>query len=479
MSAEEPLYIATCQNCNQRMKVPGKAIGRSYKCVKCGEHLTLDQQNLVPFTENTATVESEAPTEVIGQLLLTENIINNEQLKEGLSHQQAQGGRLFEILIQLGHLDKNNLHSFLSKQAGVATIELSRMRVDTDIVKIIPKEMALDSLVLPIDKLGKLLTVAMVCPLDMATVAQIEEFTGLRVKSVLCHYDDIQLAVEHYYRETKTDNADLASFNLPTAMVKEKRLDLSDKIHQVNDLPASRTHLNHLETLTKDKASSPQDLVLAISADPVITAYVLRIANSPAFTMPGDVDSVALALTLIDRAGLQHVIEHCKENMHDDPLQQQWSEQARKASIVATAIATNNQRIGRSVAHSIGILAELGRFILLDLAPQDYKSIDPKHHGANLLDTERRLLAVTHVEASAALVARWRFPDTLSDALKNGAQPGTAGELQALAALAGLTPSLAQDPAECNLQIYQDHLKILGLSENKVRNIAQEALKNT
>ena len=472
MSAEEPLYIATCHRCGQRMKVPEKAIGKSYKCVKCGEHLSLNRESLVPLGQDISAT-GEKPAEVIGQLLLSEGLVAAGQLAEVLQQQQVSGGRLIEIMIAMGHLNKDALHGFISKQSGVATIELSRMQIDQEVVKSIPKEMALECLVLPIDKLGKLLTVAMVCPLDMVTIAEIEQMTELRVKAVLCHYDDIQIAVQHYYQDQQ-ESAARQTFQLPTAMVKEKRLDLGDKINQVNDLSVPSVYLDNLEKLIQDDATSPQDLVLTIGSSPVLTAYVLRMANSPAFAMPGDVDSLALALTLIDVSGLKHVIEQCREQQKSNGQPAAWLEQARRASMLSSLIAKEIQGVGRSVAHTMGILAELGRFILLELAPADYSAIEEDLHGHELLDKERRLLAVTHSESAAALAVRWRFPDAISDALKFSHQPSQAKGHETLAALTGLIPSLIQDPAGADLSGFKEHFKLLGISETKVREIAQQ-----
>jgi len=64
----------------------------------------------------------------IGELLINEGLINQEQLAEALEKQKHSGGKTFEILLRLGHLDKDKLHTMLSKQPGVASIDLSRMK---------------------------------------------------------------------------------------------------------------------------------------------------------------------------------------------------------------------------------------------------------------------------------------------------------------------------------------------------------------
>ena len=78
----------------------------------------------------------------LGQILITSNIISEEQLKQALSLQKKEGGRLGTNLAKLGYITEDKLVSFLSKQFGVPAINLSEYTIDPAVVKLIPLEMA-------------------------------------------------------------------------------------------------------------------------------------------------------------------------------------------------------------------------------------------------------------------------------------------------------------------------------------------------
>ena len=95
----------------------------------------------------------------IGELLIEEGLITSEALKEALAVQGKEGGKTVEILISLGHLTSRDFVNFLAKQEGVASIDLGHYEIAPDIIGLVPKDLAVKHEVIPIDKLGKLLTV--------------------------------------------------------------------------------------------------------------------------------------------------------------------------------------------------------------------------------------------------------------------------------------------------------------------------------
>ena len=71
--------------------------------------------------------------------------------------------------------------------------------IPEELVELVPKEFAERHKVFPIDKLGKMLTIAMACPLDEKTIHELEEITGLRVKAFVCGWEDIDERIRKYY----------------------------------------------------------------------------------------------------------------------------------------------------------------------------------------------------------------------------------------------------------------------------------------
>lgn len=136
---------------------------------------------------------------LLGQLLIEEGLVQRDQLEEALAKQKNTGMRIAETLMELGHLDRKAYEHFLSGQPGVASIDLENYNIPRDLINTIPRELAIRHQVFPIDKLGKLLTIGMACPLDSKTIEELQAHTGLRVKALLCSLESIEACIKEYY----------------------------------------------------------------------------------------------------------------------------------------------------------------------------------------------------------------------------------------------------------------------------------------
>lgn len=135
----------------------------------------------------------------IGQLLLLEGLITEQQLNQALALQAGNGGRLVHQLIALGHLTAHDFVFFLARQPGITSIDLSQCRIEPEVAALIPRDFAIERQLCPIDHLGRLLTVGMVCPLDRQSIFDLHRITGLSVKPMLSTADAILSAIRECY----------------------------------------------------------------------------------------------------------------------------------------------------------------------------------------------------------------------------------------------------------------------------------------
>jgi len=136
----------------------------------------------------------------LGELLVNTGLISKEQLEEALKIQSKTGGRLGQILIQLGYIDEEVLIAFLGKQLGVPYVALSEYgEISEAVAKLIPESIARRELVMPIAKEGCVLTVAMVDPLNVFVIDEIKMMTGYEVKAVISSERDIRDAIEKVF----------------------------------------------------------------------------------------------------------------------------------------------------------------------------------------------------------------------------------------------------------------------------------------
>lgn len=149
--------------------------------------------------ESKMSVDYDPNSDRLGGKLVQAGLISANQLRHALEVQERKGGRLADILIHLGALDSYRFLEFLARQPGTPSISLKHCRIHDDIISLVPVEFCQENELIPIDRMGKLLTVAMVCPLDRAAIDKLQEMTGLRVKPMLVSRNEIKDAIQHYY----------------------------------------------------------------------------------------------------------------------------------------------------------------------------------------------------------------------------------------------------------------------------------------
>ena len=135
----------------------------------------------------------------LGEILIKENLISQEQLKQALDKQAQGGGRLGKVLVDLGFISDEEITAVLSRQYGVPSINLNFFDVDTAVVKLIPQETATKYQILPLSRVGSSLTVAMVDPTNVFALDDIKFMTGFNIEPVVASEKSILEAIEKYY----------------------------------------------------------------------------------------------------------------------------------------------------------------------------------------------------------------------------------------------------------------------------------------
>ncbi|HEV2231926.1 MAG TPA: type IV-A pilus assembly ATPase PilB [Terriglobia bacterium] len=153
----------------------------------------------------------------LGELLLKENLISADQLKQALEHQKSSGGRLGNSLVKLGFLSDDEVTAVLSRQYGVPSINLGYFEVDASVTKLIPMETAMKYQILPLSRVGSSLTVAMVDPTNVFAMDDIKFMTGFNIEPVVASESAIMEAIKKHYGsvedvERKKEIEEIVSF---------------------------------------------------------------------------------------------------------------------------------------------------------------------------------------------------------------------------------------------------------------------------
>jgi len=142
----------------------------------------------------------------LGELLVRNNIITKEQLAKALEEQKGAEGqqRLGSILIRQGLISESDLTTFLSKQYGVPSINLSEFEAEQAVVKIIPADVAQKYQIVPVNRAGSTLIIAMADPSNIFAIDDIKFMTGYNVEVVVASESAIKAAIDKYYDQSAT-----------------------------------------------------------------------------------------------------------------------------------------------------------------------------------------------------------------------------------------------------------------------------------
>jgi type IV pilus assembly protein PilB len=137
--------------------------------------------------------------ERLGELLVKKNYITPDQLKKALEDQSLKGGRLESALIRSGYIKEDELLSFLSAQYRVPSIKISKIEVNPNVIKLIPSSISKKYFIIPINRVGPKLTLAMADPSNIIVIDEIKFMTGFNVEPVVASETEIIDAIKKYY----------------------------------------------------------------------------------------------------------------------------------------------------------------------------------------------------------------------------------------------------------------------------------------
>jgi type IV pilus assembly protein PilB len=138
----------------------------------------------------------------LGELLVRNKLIDEKQLAKALEEQKATGGRLGASLTKLGFLKEEDLAAFLSRQYGVPSINLNEFEIDESVIKLVPADVVQKYQLIPVNRAGSTLIVAMADPSNIFAIDDIKFMTGYNVEVVVTSEASIKSAIDKYYDQS-------------------------------------------------------------------------------------------------------------------------------------------------------------------------------------------------------------------------------------------------------------------------------------
>lgn len=488
--ADGETIVVTC-SCGQRMKAPRAAIGKSAACVKCGEPILIQDDSAAPPSPGSAAQRAPEssdrgapPTPASGSVMDTlkkEGLVTDEALREVELLRKDLDWTDWEALIESGWVSQNDFMKVMSS-ANVARIDLKNYNIPTDVVDFVPKELIKRGRLFPVDKLGKMLTIAMACPLDRAMIEEVASATGFKIKVMLAPLDELNRTINYYYpvvrgqaayadafsKELDKEFAEIAGENVVCARVYDA------------DPPAPfESTVNALQGMGKAPLEEIRD---TLAGDPVTSLMILSVANSAAYGMPKRVDNLALAAAVMGAPALVAAsrvapgVDYFSRNGAFD-YEKFW-----KRSLIcakASELIAETQRSQRQLtAYTAGLVHGVGRLAMLEALPNSYAQLTAGLSGQELLETERRLFRVAHPEIGYIVVRKLNLPTGITESVRYHRDFENATKSTEVTASVGLAAAIADAYERGTKPSFDDETALLGklsMTPAQAAEIAQQA----
>src|SRR5881628_3740367 len=151
------------------------------------------------------TATAAATSDKLGEILLREGLITQDQLKKALLEQKNTEMRLGYTLVKLGFVEETEISKMLARQYRMPAVDLSRFEVDPKIIKLIPPDVAIKHAVLPLKREGRTLTVAITDPNNVTAIEDLKFITRCDVFPVIAGEYTLRNAIDRYYQQSDAE----------------------------------------------------------------------------------------------------------------------------------------------------------------------------------------------------------------------------------------------------------------------------------
>lgn len=205
------------------------------------------------------------------------------------------------------------------------------------------------------------------------------------------------------------------------ALATTGRLTEQELLEELERMPAQQAAAVRVLYVADDPTSSAKDLAAAVSVDPVLTAQVMRLANSAYYGLSGRVRSADFAITVVGFATIRSLAAaHAAGAIGDGAVTPTdfWDHAA--ASAAGAAQVSSRLGVPRPEAFSTGLLHDLGAALLCRLDPDGWATVEGQ---ANQPDTrqatlfEKKRFGLDHCAVASVALGSWRFPEEMVEAI--------------------------------------------------------------
>ncbi len=206
-----------------------------------------------------------------------------------------------------------------------------------------------------------------------------------------------------------------------TSTTQGSGLDLNQVLQSIDELPTIPETLIEILKVLDDPDSGPSDLAQVVRLDAPLMSKILRLANSPYYSSRGDIGDINRCVAVLGYRTVRQVaicvsvatnlVAAVSKSKGRLDYRELW-----KHSVVTGAVAKHlAKQVGYEdpeEAFTMGLLHDLGKFVLLIYAPEAYDKVVADRGAANrpLWQVEKEAFGFSHPEMAGAFARSWHLP---------------------------------------------------------------------
>jgi len=232
----------------------------------------------------------------LGEVLLKENFITEEDLKKAKEYQKQHGGSLADVLVKLGLITEEQLVIGLAKQLGIPHVRLSNYKLDPQVVETIPEDIIRREKIIPLAKSGNSLTIATADPLNILLIDSLRARTGYDIQTIVATPTEIEQVIADYFSTKAEQNFSSlikeSADNDLTVMEERERVNLDHLLQEAEQAPIIKMVNMILSRGIRERAS---DIHIEPFEKKVQVRYRIDGILYPAITLPKKVQNAVIS----------------------------------------------------------------------------------------------------------------------------------------------------------------------------------------
>ena len=207
----------------------------------------------------------------------------------------------------------------------------------------------------------------------------------------------------------------------------------SQKILESVKLPTlSKTLYEIIELEKRNPITFLKDIKTIIEKDPLLSAHILKVANSPLYGFSQKVRTISHAIGLLGARKIRSIaftfsiFDFFKKVKFQPQFGRTFNLILKKSlifSAISTILANKTEQINADELYVTGLLADIGQIILFLHAPDKYQEIYSSTDN-ELLPKEESLFGINHVQLGVTFCDQWNFPSFIRSGIENHAHLG-------------------------------------------------------